>query len=291
MLQSSFFTEDNQEGTVARQAVVFYESPSGYIRLWKVNKEGRYRIYKSLKERYIGDNLYERLLRKEFEIGYSLSHPHICEYISFGNMPGIGSYIEMEWIDGCTLREFLPNIRKDSELCRKVVGEICDALEYMHSKQVTHRDLKPENILITHNGHNVKLIDFGLSDTDCHSIFKSSAGTKSYIAPEVLEGKQADCRSDIWSLGVILSEMSPSGRIRHVARRCLKANPERRYPNIASLRKSLKGSPVLPLFLLAVAVLSVLIAVTLYFSDRSDYSRQDIDDIFNQATEIMEIPQ
>ena len=291
MLQSSFFAEDQQDGTAAWQAVVIYESPSGYIRLWKVNKEGRYRIYKSLKEKYIGDNLYERLLRKEFEIGYSLSHPHICEYISFGSMPGIGSYIEMEWIDGCTLREFLPEIRKDSELCRKVVGEICDALEYMHSKQVTHRDLKPENILITHNGHNVKLIDFGLSDTDCHSIFKSAAGTKSYIAPEVSEGKPADCRSDIWSLGIILSEMSSSVRIRHVAGRCLNADPEKRYANIASLRKSMEKPPVLPLLLLAAAVLLGSLAVMLYFSDRSDYCRQDIDDIFNQATEIIEVSQ
>ena len=70
----------------------------------------------------------------------------------------------MQWIDGVTLRSMLGHMDAGQE--REVIDGICDALEYIHSKQIVHRDLKPENIIITHNGQNVKLIDFGLSDAD-----------------------------------------------------------------------------------------------------------------------------
>ena len=59
-----------------------------------------------------------------------------------------------------------------------------DALEYIHGKQTAHRDLKPSNIMITRNGQHVKLIDFGLSDTDDYAVYKQPAGTEGYISPE-----------------------------------------------------------------------------------------------------------
>ena len=194
----------------------------------------------------------------------------------------------MEWIDGCTLKEFIPEVRKSAALCEKIVNEICDALSYMHSKQVTHRDLKPENILITHNGHNVKLIDFGLSDMDSISTFKLPAGTRSYIAPEVPDGKTPDCRSDIWSLGVILSEMSSAHKIQRISRKCLKSDPNRRYANIAALKRDLESRRFGLVILIAAAVLTATVILTAYLVNRSDYCRQDIDNIFNQATEIIE---
>ena len=82
----------------------------------------------------------------------------------------------------------------DKKLSRKIVSQLCDVLEYIHSKQVIHKDLKPENILITHNGQNVKLIDFGLSDSDDYAPLKFHAGTQAYAAPELLSGGKIDCR-------------------------------------------------------------------------------------------------
>lgn len=68
--------------------------------------------------------------------------------------------------------------------------------------------LKPSNVMITHNGGYVKLIDFGLADTDSHTILKQPAGTLSYMAPEQAQMAQADVRNDIYSLGVIMQEMN-----------------------------------------------------------------------------------
>ncbi len=161
-------------------------SPESYCDIWRADKDGRFRIYKALKSEYAGDQVYERLLRKEFEIGYSLDHPNICEYYAFVNLPPLGNCIEMEWIDGCSLDSLLPRGTVGKTLAVKIISEICDALSYMHSKQVVHWDLKPSNIMLTYNGNNVKLIDFGLSDTDAHSVLKGSAGTQVYASPELI---------------------------------------------------------------------------------------------------------
>jgi serine/threonine protein kinase len=142
----------------------------------------------------------------------------------------------MEWVDGCSLEELIRDGAVDRRLAKKIICELCDSLEYIHRKQVIHRDLKPENILITYNGQNVKLIDFGLSDADSYNVFKAPAGTKVYASPELLAGEQIDSRSDIWSLGTIISEMT--GYYAHVAARCLKRNRERRYKTVSDVRKA-----------------------------------------------------
>lgn len=86
-----------------------------------------------------------------------------------------------------------------------------NALEYMHSKQIIHRDLKPSNIMITHIGQNVKIIDFGLSDSDAFFILKHPAGTTGFIAPEqFMPDAKAEPRTDIFSLGMVIAEIATS---------------------------------------------------------------------------------
>lgn len=99
-----------------------------------------------------------------------------------------------------------------------------------------HRDLKPSNIMITRNGQHVKLIDFGLADTDNYAVFKQPAGTDGYIAPEQLSGSATDGRNDIYSIGVILEQMQLGWAYRKVARKCQRQQGER-YEDVASLRK------------------------------------------------------
>ena len=70
-----------------------------------------------------------------------------------------------------------------------------------------YRDLKPENILVTRNGENIKLIDFGLADTDGHAVLKQPAGTPRYMSPEQKVKAEADARNDIYSLGIIMEQM------------------------------------------------------------------------------------
>lgn len=227
-------------------------SPESYCDIWRADKDGRFRIYKALKSEYAGDQVYERLLRKEFEIGYSLDHPNICEYYAFVNLPPLGNCIEMEWIDGCSLDSLLPRGAVGKTLAVKIINETCDALSYMHSKQVVHRDLKPSNIMLTYNGNNVKLIDFGLSDTDAHSVLKGSAGTQVYASPELISGKTVDFRSDIFSLGCVIDRLSPT--YARVARKCCQRAPAKRFQSALDVKKALERKPLAPFAVAAVAL-------------------------------------
>ena len=213
--------------------------PEGYCDLYRVDRGGQFRVLKCLKEAFRGEPMHESLLRKEFEIGYSLRHNHICEYYAFVQEPGLGNCIEMEWIDGQPLDRMLNAARPDRNTCDKIVAELCDALDYMHSKQVLHRDLKPSNILVTYNGNNVKIIDFGLSDTDASSTLKMAAGTAAFAAPEVRKGGKASVRSDLYSLGMVLS-MLPVHKYDRAIRRMCEKDPVHRPASVKEAEKLLR---------------------------------------------------
>lgn len=229
-------------------------NPESYCEIWRVDKDGRFRIYKALKSEYAGDSIYERLLRKEFEIGYSLKHPNICEYYGFINIPLLGNGIEMEWVDGCSLEALLSRGEISKTLAYKIISELCDALAYMHSKQIVHRDLKPSNIMLTYNGNNVKLIDFGLSDSDTHSVLKGSAGTRIYASPELITGGEVDYHTDIFSLGCVIDRLSPA--YAKVVRKCCQRDPSRRFQSALEVKQAINHRSRLPLGLAAVALIA-----------------------------------
>ena len=210
-ITSGFVEEDislNDIGNISN-IVEFYSSNSGVSRLLQGKRYGKLCVIKALKKSYSGDTFSEQLLRKEFAIGYQLSHPHICRTEGWEHFPNLGNCILMEYIDGISLHECIEQKRLTKQLAYKWINELCQALDYLHSKQIVHRDLKPENILVTHNGNNIKLIDFGLSDQDDFDVLKAPAGTRYYLAPEMLSEKgKVDLRADIYSLGVIIGEMA-----------------------------------------------------------------------------------
>lgn len=256
MDEASGFFETPTEAQSPRQGMfeLMRSNPESYCEIWRADKDGRFRIYKALKSEYAGDAVYERLLRKEFEIGYSLDHPNICEYYGFVNIPPLGNCIEMEWVDGCSLDTLLPRGAISKTLASKIINETCDALAYMHSKQIVHRDLKPSNIMLTYNGNNVKLIDFGLSDSDSHSVLKGSAGTQVYASPELISGGNVDYHTDIFSLGCVIDRLSPA--YAKVARKCCQRDPSRRYQSALEVKEAIKHRSRLPLGLAAVALIA-----------------------------------
>lgn len=257
---SAFFqTPDSFVPEAALIPTPIHLSETGFCDIFRIDRNGRFRALKCLKPEYRGQMLYESLLKKDFEIGYSLSHPNICEYYALLPVEGLGNCIEMEWVDGRTLETVISEEKPDSAICDKILDEICDALAYTHSKQVLHRDLKPSNILVTYTNNNVKLIDFGFSDSDTHSILKVPAGTINYTAPEVLEGGKADVRSDIYSLGLIMFRLSRKHR--GVARKCCETKPFRRYASMTEVKKAIHSKgPLLSgiLFILLIASMVLL---------------------------------
>ncbi|MBO6169927.1 MAG: serine/threonine protein kinase [Bacteroidales bacterium] len=213
------------------------ESQSGPYLLLKGHRNDRVVVYKCLQAGHKDDPVQQRILRREYEIGASLKHPGICEILDWVTLPGYGDAIEMEWIDGEPLDVWL-STHDDVALRTRVLCDICDALSYIHHKQVIHKDLKPENILITRSGGYAKILDFGLSDTDSILTGKGPAGTLKYAAPEVVEGCQADALSDIYSLGMIMKDMGPA--FSKFARKCTRADREQRYISADELRSDLE---------------------------------------------------
>lgn len=263
---SGFFMTNSPEDspTTSTTLELVHTSANGFNALYRCCRNGRFFIYKALKPKYIGNLLYEDLLKKDFDIGFSLNHSNICQYYAFINHPEIGRCIVMEWIDGYTLEEMIRRKNIDKSTARKIIYETCDALDYIHSKQIIHRDLKPENILITHNGKNVKIIDFGLSDTDSYNIFKTPAGTRIYASPEQKSGEQVDNRSDIWALGMIINEVSRA--YKHIARKCLRRNKEDRYRSasevkIAIQRTGLRKFALAGLIILCTSTVAILLNI------------------------------
>jgi len=150
--------------------------------------------------------LKERLLREAKAAG-RLSHPNIVTIYDVGEQQGL-QYIAMEYLSGYTLESF---IKKEKELnyriVAKIIMQICAALNYAHQKGIVHRDIKPGNIMLLED-FVVKVMDFGIARLQTSSMTQSNVtlGTPHYVSPEQLEGKPADKRSDIFSLGVLIYE-------------------------------------------------------------------------------------
>lgn len=150
-----------------------------------------------------------------------LNHQHICTLHDIGHQDGI-DYLVMEFIDGETLASRLQKGPLSTADVLRYSIQIADALDKAHKKGIVHRDLKPGNIMLTKSG--VKLLDFGLAKVSLANVMSEVSqvatqhhdltgegmilGTLQYMAPEQLEGKETDARTDIFSFGAVLYEMA-----------------------------------------------------------------------------------
>jgi serine/threonine protein kinase len=157
----------------------------------------------------VANEQFSERFHREAEAVAALNHPHICTLYDVGP-----DYLVMEYVEGEPLKGPLP-VERAVEYARQIL----DALDAAHRIGIVHRDLKPANILVTKNG--VKLLDFGLAkaerakatsasdETVTQAITQEGAilGTLQYMAPEQLQGKGTDARSDLFSFGCVLYEM------------------------------------------------------------------------------------
>jgi serine/threonine protein kinase len=151
----------------------------------------------------------------------SLNHPHICALYDIGREDSV-EFLVMEYLEGESLEARLRKGPLPIEEALQIAIQIASALDAAHRRGMVHRDLKPGNVMLTRGG--AKLLDFGLakmnetaglSDTDVTQLTAhrpitvegTIVGTLQYMAPEQLEGKEADARSDIFSFGAMLYEM------------------------------------------------------------------------------------
>jgi len=215
-----------------------------------------------------------------------LNHPHICTLHDIGHQDGT-DYLVMELLEGETLAHRLEKGPLPVAEVLALGTQIADALDRAHRAGVVHRDLKPGNVMLTKSG--AKLMDFGLARvaslaaapgtlTESPTVSRpltaegTIVGTFQYMAPEQLEGKEADARSDIWALGAVLYEMATGKRafeaksqaslivaimeheprpilelqplsppaLEHLVRRCLAKDPEKRWQSAGDLARELE---------------------------------------------------
>lgn len=240
----------------------YVEMPcGGFNRLFRAKRYGKWFVLKGMKPEFSSNPIYRNLLDKEFELGMMLSHPNIVTIYGKEYDAIAGDCIVMECIDGVTLADFLKT-KPSSSIVMKVIGEILSAMSYFHGLQVLHRDIKPSNILVTRNGNNVKIIDFGFSDTDSHAILKQPAGTARYAAPEQVEGNVAlDNRADIYSFGVVLNDIVSATGFRGcsaVVRKCTQTDREKRYGSAAEVLTAIKSRRKMMIVLPVLVVLLVI---------------------------------
>lgn len=204
-----------------------------YSLLFRIRRDGRYFIVKQAAGK---DNRLSKILRREYELSVGCSHPNIVDVYEYRLNPEGYPEILMEYIDGRSLEDFLaekPSLR----IRKKVFQELLDAVGYLHNRGIIHNDLKPSNILISCSGNHVKLIDLGIADDDAHFDIKTPGFTDGYAAPELLEKRKTDVRSDIYSLGVIMKELFGK-KYSFIWKKCIRKSPEKRYSDILSLNKA-----------------------------------------------------
>jgi eukaryotic-like serine/threonine-protein kinase len=153
--------------------------------------------------------LVERFKREQ-EIGQLLDHPGVVK--TFNSEDRSRLYMVIEWVEGRLLRTILNEQGAlPVERAETIILLLCDALDYMHKRGIVHRDLKPENVMVT-DRDEIKLIDFGIAmKEDARRLtfvnVSSMLGTPDYIAPEQVQGKRGDQRSDMYSVGIMFYEM------------------------------------------------------------------------------------
>jgi len=228
----------------------------------KAKRYGRWWLLKGLCKEVAGEAGYQQRLRKELEVLMQLQHPGVVTAVGFEEVDGLGWCIVMDYVDGMTMKEWLLH-KPSSHQKRRVVTELCETVGYIHSKGIVHRDLKPENIIVTNNGSNVKLIDFGLADTDSYTVLKQPAGTAKYMSPEQAQTAVADVRNDIYSIGVILKQMNLGLRYHYIINRCIKPI-DKRYQNIDSLMNDIRRRSRIIKQLLIVCTILLLVGLSVW---------------------------
>jgi eukaryotic-like serine/threonine-protein kinase len=180
----------------------------GVVYLALDTRLGRRVALKFLRPEWCEDDLAVRRFVREAQAGSAAQHPSICTIHGLETTADDQFFIVMAYYEGQTLKQRLQEGALGVDVAVNAAAQIAEGLAAAHARGVVHRDVKPGNLLMSSEG--IKILDFGvarLADSLQLTIDGFLLGTPAYMAPERLRGEEADARSDVWSVGVVLYEM------------------------------------------------------------------------------------
>lgn len=237
--------------------------------LYKARCGTKYVILKTTREK---DAMFCEILRREYEIGKTLSHANVVSTIDFEEDTPVGPAIVLEYIDGVTLREYLLTSRSLSQSKHPkgkannvhIMHDILDGIDYLHHRGILHNDIKPDNIIINSLG-KARIIDFGLSSS-YDSIYSGViGGSEGYTAPEILYPSEIPgsvtgrykASSDIYSLGLIIRELFPK-KYKKISAKCTQIDPSLRYQSISELKRTILLADSKPYLIASIITLAII---------------------------------
>lgn len=222
-----------------------------FYHVYTAKKYGKWLMLKTLRPELRGQEKYEQMIEKEFDVRYNLAHPHIIMINDYEEVPGLGKCIITDDVYGDSLEKLIKEHKVTDDHIYKLHHQLLDALDYIQTKHLAHHPLQPSRVIFTENVGNLKLIDVGFDQ-------------KKFLTHE-------DTNDDIYNYGVLLGQALDAvetsyPRLRKVAERCTNPDPKKRYANLSELRLDLADSHPNRIYIAIIVFLVLMIGLLLWLT-------------------------